>query len=88
MLSDQCISVTDLRVHTKDCLENLVDAPKYIFVSNKPVAVLLDIQVYEANFLLPQLIELPHDQVSDVLLAKAKKAENSKRKDLINIGEL
>lgn len=47
MLKDQCISITDLRVKTKDCLEGLKGKPKYIFANNKLVGVLVDPDEYE-----------------------------------------
>lgn len=50
MKKDQCISVTDLRKKTKECLQGLETSPKYVFVNNKPVAVLLGIAEYEQQF--------------------------------------
>ena len=52
MLKNQCISVTELRLNTKKHLEDLQKADlkhkeKFIFVNNKPVAVLMDIELYE-----------------------------------------
>ncbi len=47
MLKNQCISVTDLRLNTKKCLENLKKHEKIVFVNNKPVAALIDIGEYE-----------------------------------------
>ncbi len=85
MIKDQCISVTDLRTKTKQCVEGLENSPKYIFVNNKPVAVLIDIEEYEENFLKPKLVELSRDEVSDGMQKKAEKARNSKQSDLINI---
>jgi hypothetical protein len=46
MIKEQCISVTDLRKHATSYLQSL-KIPKYIFVNNKPKAVLLDIDIYE-----------------------------------------
>lgn len=44
MITDQCISVTDLKRDTKSILSSLkIDGPKIVFVNNKPVAVLKDI---------------------------------------------
>ena len=47
MLSNQCISITDLRTKTKECLDDLWKQEKYIFVNNKPVAVLVDVAMFE-----------------------------------------
>ena len=47
MLREQCISITDLRTKRNACLENLQTAEKYIFINNKPVAVLMDITKFE-----------------------------------------
>lgn len=85
MLQDQCISVTDLRTKTKECLEDLNNQPKYIFMNNKPIAVIVDIGEYEEHFMKPELIELSKDEVSDGLLKKAAAARKLKRTDLINI---
>lgn len=49
MLSNQCISITDLRTKTKECLENLWKQEKYVFVNNKPVAVLMDLTQFETR---------------------------------------
>lgn len=85
MFQDQCISVTELRTNTKDCLENLEKEPKYIFINNRPIAVLLDINAYEAHFMKPELLELEQDEVDENLLKQAKQAKKSKKSDLINI---
>lgn len=47
MLSNQCVSITDLRTKTKECLEDLWSQEKYVFVNNKPVAVLMDVAQFE-----------------------------------------
>lgn len=86
MLQDQCISVTDLRTKTKDCLDGLQEGePKYIFINNHPVAVLMDIQVYESFFEQPDLIELPEDEVTDHVRKQAARARRSKKTDLVNL---
>ncbi len=85
MLQDQCISVTDLRTKTKECLEDLNNQPKYIFMNNKPIAVIVDIGEYEKHFMKPELIELSKDETSDGLLKKAAVARRLKKADLINI---
>jgi len=82
MLKDQCISVTDLRTKTKKCVEGLEKAPKYIFVNNKPIAVLVDIEEYEHHFLRPILTELSVDEVDKKLLKRAALARKTKKSDL------
>ena len=47
MLADQCVSITDLRFKTKECLSDLWRHEKYVFINNKPVAVLVDIAQFE-----------------------------------------
>lgn len=85
MLKDQCISVTDLRMKTKECLEHLDDKPKYVFVNNRPVAVILDINEYEEYFAKPELIQLKEDEITDEMRRKMEKSKKTKRSDLINI---
>ena len=85
MFQDQWISVTELRTNTKDCLENLAKEPKYIFINNRPIAVLLDINIYEEHFMKPELVALNKDEVDENLLKQAKRAKKSKKSDLINI---
>ena len=85
MLKNQCISVTDLRINTKMCLANLDKEPKYIFMNNNPIAVLLDISEYEDKFLKPKLLELSKHEVGARLKRKASLAKGSKRSDLVSI---
>lgn len=85
MLKEQCISVTDLRTKTKECLEDLQKEPKYIFINNHPVAVLVDIDVYEKHFMKPELRELDKFSVDSDLIKAAEVARKSKKKDLLNI---
>lgn len=85
MFQDQCISVTALRTKTKACLEDLEKDPKYIFINNRPIAVLLDIHEYEEHFLQPSLQELSYGEVDENLRKHAATARKSKKSDLINI---
>lgn len=85
MLQDQCISVTDLRTKTKECLEDLDKEPKYIFINNRPIAVLLNIKEYEEFLVKPQLIELQEDEIDENLKKHSAVAKKSKKSDLINI---
>lgn len=84
MLKNQCISVTDLRTKTKDCLKGLGKKPKYVFLNNRPIAVLVDIQEYEAQT-ESSLIELRSDEVTPVMLRAAARARRSKSEDLVHV---
>lgn len=84
MLKNQRISVTDLRTKTKDCLKGLGKKPKYVFLNNRPIAVLMDIQEYEAQ-IEPSLIELRSDEVTPVMLRAAARARRSKLEDLVHV---
>ena len=46
MLTDQCISVTDLKKNMNAYVKDL-RKDKIIFVNNSPVAVLMDVKKYE-----------------------------------------
>ena len=46
MLTDQCVSVTDLKKNMNAYVKDL-RKDKIIFVNNAPVAVLIDIKKYE-----------------------------------------
>lgn len=46
MLTDQCVSVTDLKKNMNSYVKDL-RKDKIIFVNNAPVAVLIDIKKYE-----------------------------------------
>lgn len=85
MLKDHCISVTDLRKHTKQCLENLGGFEKYIFVNNKPIAVLLDIDLFEEYFFRPQLIELSENELTPEIKKKVRESKKMKKSDFISI---
>lgn len=85
MLQDQCVSVTDLRTKTKECLQGLEKEPKYIFINNHPIAVLIDIHEFEEHFSKPHLMELKKDEVDESLKKHARSARKSRKSDLINI---
>ena len=84
MIKDQCVSITDLRTKTKECLTGIAKAPKYIFINNKPIAVLVDIDEYE-EMTKPQLVELNRNEVSQELKAEAAKAKEAQKSELLNI---
>ncbi len=46
MLTDQCVSVTDLKKNMNAYVKDL-KKDKIIFVNNAPVAVLMDVKKYE-----------------------------------------
>ena len=46
MLTDQCVSVTDLKKNMNAYVKDL-KRDKIIFVNNTPVAVLMDVKKYE-----------------------------------------
>lgn len=85
MITDQCISVTDLRTNTKQCLDKLKDGEKYIFINNKPKAVLMDIEFYEKFFVGYVLKELPENEVDDDLREKADKVRKMKSSEFMNL---
>ena len=84
MIKEQCVSVTDLRTKTKECLNGIDKAPKYIFINNKPIAVLVDIDEFE-EMSKPRLLELGVDQVNESLLVEAHKARKIAKEYLRNI---
>lgn len=85
MFKEQCISVTDLRTKTKQCLDGVTQAPKYVFINNRPIAVLMSLRVYEDRFTEPQLIELSEDAVDAHMKKKAVSARRMKKTNLLNI---
>ena len=50
MLTDQCVSVTDLKKNMNAYVKDL-RKDKIIFVNNSPVAVLMDVKKYEKMML-------------------------------------
>ena len=85
MIKDKCVSVTDLRTNTKNCLDSLQKSPKYIFINNKPVAVLIDIQQYEDMFYETDLVEIDEDRISLDMKKKARKAAKLHESELVNL---
>ena len=65
MITQQVISVTDLRTKTAQILDSL-RGMKYIFVNNKPKSVIMDIKYYEA---------FQKEMKQDALLAEIARAE-------------
>lgn len=86
MLKDQCISITDLRRKTKECLKGLNKHEKFIFVNNQPVAVLLSIDSYEEYMKdYHRLQPLPADEITPKMLAAIEKAKRTPRSQLHNL---
>ncbi|MBI4261964.1 hypothetical protein HY624_00370 [Candidatus Uhrbacteria bacterium] len=85
MFKEQCISVTDLRTKTKQCLDGTTQEPKYIFMNNRLIAVLMSIRTYEDRFAEPRLVELSEDVVDARMRRKAASARRVKKSNLLNI---
>lgn len=85
VLKEQCISVTELRTKTKECLKHIQEAPKFVFINNKPIAVLVDIDTYETYIEQLGLHPLPLQQATKQLTKQAAKAQKIPKKDLTNI---
>ena len=79
MLKQQVISVTDLRKKTKECLEDLDKNPKFIFMNNKMVGVLLDVDQYEA-LNNPKLVTSVEDSWSEYKAGKYAASEELEKK--------
>jgi PHD/YefM family antitoxin component YafN of YafNO toxin-antitoxin module len=84
MFTQQVVSVTDLRVKTKQSLQGLKTGPKFIFSNNKPIAVMMSVDDYEL-LLNPELVELPNKYVTAELQEEAKKARKMPKEELLNI---
>ena len=84
MLRQQVVSVTDLRRNTKQCFDGLEQNPKFIFMNNKIVAVLLNVEEYEA-LTRPDLKELPKEQVTEKMRKMAKAAIVARDEELTDI---
>ncbi len=71
MLSEQCISVSELAKNASAIVKRAKTKwVQYVFVNNKPQAVLLDIDMFEKldidpDFLTPQDIEAYHETKVD-----------------------
>lgn len=85
MLKNQCVSITELRLQTKQCLEGLEKGEKYIFINNKPKAVLISVEDFETYFQKPMLIELSTDEVAPKLRAKIAKSRKIPPSQLLNL---
>jgi len=60
MLTKQCISVTDLKKNTSMYIKSLkTDGAKTIFINNKPVAMLIDIEQFDLHIEEPYQFQFP-----------------------------
>ncbi|MGE3278933.1 MAG: type II toxin-antitoxin system prevent-host-death family antitoxin [Candidatus Altimarinota bacterium] len=86
MIKDQCVSITDLRRNAKEVLERLPKTGvQYIFVNNRPKAVLVDIDDFEERYSSPvELVRLEDDEISPELKEKFNKAKGMKKSQFIN----
>ena len=84
MLADQVVSVTDLRTKTKQSLGGLEYGPKFVFVNNSPVAVLISLEEYEM-LTSPDLSELTHEEVTSKMRTKADEALATPKEELLDI---
>ena len=57
MLTDQCVSVTDLKKNMNAYVKDL-RRDKIIFVNNAPVAVLMDVKKYEKMMLKDNFLSI------------------------------
>jgi prevent-host-death family protein len=57
MLTDQCVSVTDLKKNMNAYVKDL-RRDKIIFVNNAPVAVLMDVKKYEKIMLKDNFLSI------------------------------
>lgn len=76
MISDQCISVTELSKNTSAIIKRAKSrGAQFVFVNNKPQAVLLDIETFESldwdpDSLSPSEITHYHRALSDLQQGK------------------
>jgi hypothetical protein len=87
MLSEQCISVTELAKNTSGIIKRAITfGTQYIFVNNKPQAVILSMKEYEAyeknrvEFGYVHPSELSEDTLS--MIDRAKKLSKKEFIDL------
>jgi len=89
MRKEQCISITDLRTKTKDCLADLSSNPKYIFANNKLVGVLVDPDEYDKQeslgVLYPLDLSKESPESTEKLKRMAAKAQSLPREELVDL---
>lgn len=57
MITNQCISITDFKKNPHAYIKDLRNGSKYIFVNNKPVAVISDIANFNISIEEPFLFD-------------------------------
>jgi len=72
MITDQCVSVTDLKKDMNAIIKNL-KREKIIFVNNAPVAVLMDVRKYEKLLQSTDIINITVEPKFPKKLAKKSK---------------
>ena len=72
MITDQCVSVTDLKKDMNAIIKDL-KREKIIFVNNTPVAVLMDVRKYEKIISEKDIINITIQQKFPKKLAKKAK---------------
>jgi prevent-host-death family protein len=72
MITDQCVSVTDLKKDMNAIIKDL-KREKIIFVNNTPVAVLMDVRKYEKIISEKDIINITVQQKFPKKLAKKAK---------------
>lgn len=72
MITDQCVSVTDLKKDMNAIIKDL-KREKIIFVNNTPVAVLMDVRKYEKIISEKDIINITvHQKFPKKLVKKTK----------------
>ena len=72
MITDQCVSVTDLKKDMNAIIKDL-KREKIIFVNNTPVAVLMDVRKYEKIFKNTDIINITVEPKFPKKLTKKEK---------------
>jgi prevent-host-death family protein len=86
MVKDQCISITDLRRNAKKVLDQLSQVgAQYIFVNNRPKAVILDIDEYEDLSGKTFLRRLPDSEVTPEMKKKIEETKKIPDSELLNL---
>ena len=87
MTKDQCISITDLRRDAKKCFEGLSEVGiKYVFVNNRPKAVIIDIDDFEEYYNAPvELVRMRDEDVPPEVMKKIERSRKKSKNEFINI---
>ncbi len=71
MITDQCVSVTDLKKNMNAYVKDL-KREKIIFVNNTPVAVLMDVRKYEKMIWEKNIVNITVEPTKPVKKSKKK----------------